>query len=95
MQSTVLVTVFDVSLQAESAKVAATLRAKNISTELYPSADDKLAKQFKYAAKRKFTRVIVIGPDEVVRGVVQVKTMETGNQQTLPLDDVVAQLKTM
>ncbi|HAV14749.1 MAG TPA: histidine--tRNA ligase [Candidatus Pacebacteria bacterium] len=94
-QLTVLVTVFDVSLQAESAKVAATLRAKNISTELYPSADDKLAKQFKYAAKRKFTRVIVIGPDEVVRGVVQVKTMETGNQQTLPLDDVVAQLKTM
>lgn len=88
--STTLVTVFDASLQVESAKVAQALRAKNIPTELYPSANDKLAKQFKYAAKRKFARVVVVGPDEVSQGVVQVKDMETGVQKTVAVDEISA-----
>lgn len=84
----VLVTIFDNSLLNESIKVANTLRSKGISTMLY-SDPIKLNKQLKYADKKGIPYVIVLGPDEVENGVLQLKDMKTGKQQKLLLKNVI------
>jgi histidyl-tRNA synthetase len=64
-------------------KLAAELRAKGIRVEMYPEAD-KLGKQMKYAATRKIRFAAILGGDEIGRGEVTIKNLETGVQQSMP-----------
>jgi histidyl-tRNA synthetase len=59
---------------------------------LYPEAD-KVAKQFKYAASRGISFVVIIGEDERVRGEVTIKDMRNGEQQRVKRDAVAARLQ--
>jgi histidyl-tRNA synthetase len=86
--SRVLVTVFNESVQGSSLKLAAYLRTKNISTEVYPALD-KLPKQFAFASKLGIPFVAIIGPDEQAKGVVTLKNMANGEQKTDTLENLL------
>ncbi|MBI4451692.1 histidine--tRNA ligase [Candidatus Woesearchaeota archaeon] len=59
-------------------KLAAKLREKNtVDVDLMRR---KVGKQFDYANTINAAKVIVIGPDEIKKGVVKVKDMKTGNE---------------
>jgi len=82
----VLVTIFEEGLAAESLRLATELRAANLRVELYPDAlrgGKDLGKAFKYADARKARYVAVVGQDEFARGEVKIKSMTTGEQQTI------------
>lgn len=88
----VLVTVFDDTFRQESAKITQQLRQAGISTELYTQSA-KLGKQFKYAGRRGIPYVIVIGEEESTNKQINLKDMQTGEQQTLTIEDAVKQIK--
>ena len=78
-QSTVkvLVTQMDEAQLPEYLQVANLLRSAGIATEVVLEAG-KLGKQFKYADRAGIRFVVVIGPDEIAKGIVTVK----GHAQT-------------
>lgn len=90
----VLVTLWNAERASDSLDLAATLRASGLRVEVYPEAD-KLGKQFKYAATRNIPFVIVAGEEEAARGEVAVKTLESGEQSTVPRGNVVAYLESL
>ena len=85
----VLVTVFDSSLLSESIKIAKELRDEGITADMYPNGTDKLGKQMKYANDKQIPYVLILGPDEVKKGVVSLKNMETGEEKTGKLADLL------
>ena len=71
----------------EDSLIAAELRARGIRVESYPEPD-KLAKQFKYAAAIEVPFVVIIGEAEKEKDEVAIKNMRTGEQQSLPRNEV-------
>jgi histidyl-tRNA synthetase len=64
-------------------KLAAELRSSGLRVEVYPEPD-KLGKQMKYAATRKIGFAAILGGDEISRGEVTIKNLDTGEQQSVP-----------
>ena len=89
----ILLTIFSKSLQGLSLKVAKQLREAGINTELYPDANAKLDKQFKYADKKGIPYAIVLGQDEIDKGIITLKNLATRQQLALPLDEAMAKLR--
>lgn len=87
----VLVTVFDASTHRHSLKLAAELRKKGISTEIYPEAI-RLDKQFKYADKKNIPWVAILGPDETANKTITLKNMKTSQQTTIDQAKISRQL---
>ncbi|MBM3432487.1 MAG: histidine--tRNA ligase [Bacteroidetes bacterium] len=58
------------------------LRNKGISADMYPEPV-KLDKQFKYAEKKGFLYVAILGESEMQNQTIQLKNLQTGTQQTL------------
>ncbi|NMB57406.1 histidine--tRNA ligase [Candidatus Beckwithbacteria bacterium] len=85
---TVLMTIFTEDLKVATLKLAAELRQKGINIEVYPAIDN-LSKQFKCASKKGIKNVLVMGQDEVEQNKITVKNMETGQQQTLTMKEIV------
>lgn len=91
ISSTVMICYFDSETQHYALKVASTLRAKNIATEVYPAVA-KLKKQLDYANKKAIPYVIVIGSDEVKSGQLTFKNMQTGDQGKKTVQEIIAHL---
>lgn len=89
--TTVLLSNMDESSVAYLLPLANELRAKGISCEVYPD-QSKLKKQFEYAEKNKIPFFIIAGESEVQAKTVNLKNLETGEQTTLPLSEVVSVL---
>ncbi|MFC4688026.1 histidine--tRNA ligase [Epilithonimonas pallida] len=70
----------------EALKLISELRAKNISAELYPEAS-KLKKQFTYAEKKGIENLVFLGGEEIKSQSVTVKNLQTGEQQTLKIEE--------
>jgi len=87
----VLVTLFSEETLASGLELAHCLRGAGIRADLYPEPG-KYGKQFKYAEQRGIRRVILQGPDEIEQGVITLKDLETGTQETVSLDQCVALL---
>lgn len=68
------------------------LRNENIDAELYPTSA-KMKKQMKYANDRNVKYTAMVGSDEMAENKIQLKHMETGEQQLLTFDELVQQLK--
>jgi len=68
------------------------MRAEGISCEIYPSSA-KMKKQMKYANDRKVKNIALMGQNEIDKGIVLLKNMESGEQNELSFEEVVAQLK--
>ena len=86
-----VVTVFSDDLRERSLAVAAALRAKGLSADVFPGAA-KLKHQFKYADQKNAAYALVIGPDEAERGAIQVKTLASGEESAMSLDEAVAKI---
>ena len=86
--ASVLVTVFDETLSTESFALAAELRKAGLNTMIYPEAA-KLPKQFKFADKMKMKVALVIGPEELEKGLVVVKNLSNGEQVQVARDGVL------
>ena len=85
----VLLTNFDAASGQAALPLLAQLRAAGIPAELYPDAG-KLQKQFKYADAKGIPYVVILGPEELAKSEAKVKTMKTGEERTVALDEVAA-----
>ncbi|NNN05152.1 MAG: histidine--tRNA ligase [Elusimicrobia bacterium] len=86
-----VLTVFSDELRGRALEIAAALRAKGLSVDVFPGAA-KLKAQFKYADQKKAAYALVLGPDEAARGVVQVKDLKTGAESALSVDEACAKI---
>jgi histidyl-tRNA synthetase len=85
----ILVTLWNDESRADSLALAAGLRQQGLRVDLYPEAD-KLGKQFKYASSRNAPFVAILGDDERAKGEVAVKDLRSGEQTSMPRDQVAA-----
>lgn len=69
-------------------KAAATLRSKDIYTQVYFEGG-KLGKKFNYADKLNIPYVIVVGKDEEENQNYTFRDMTTGEQKTLTMDEIL------
>lgn len=81
----VLVTIFSENLQPNAQKMANELRQAGINTDLYPNPAAKLDKQLKYADRKGIPYVVIAGPEEIQKGVLKLKNMQTQEQEELLL----------
>ena len=72
----------------KSIEVATQLRNSGINTQIYTN-NDKIKKQFQYANRLNIPYVIVIGEDEIRDNKVSLKNMETGEQQTITIEEAI------
>lgn len=73
-------------------ETATILRNAQINTEVYLE-NKKIKTKFKYANKLQIPYVITIGEEEIQNKVVALKNMETGQQQTLTIEEAIKILK--
>ena len=64
------------------------LRVKGIAAELYPSSV-RMNKQMKYANDRGVRYIGLLGEDEMSRGVIHLKNMDSGEQKEYPQNKLV------
>ena len=62
----------------------------NVETSL---GDKKIKAKFKYADKLQIPYVAVIGEEEVNQNQISLKNMQTGEQETLSIDEVIEKIK--
>lgn len=77
---------------AYNLKAASILRESGISAEVY-YADKGFKHKMKYADKLGIPFVAVIGSDEVEQNSVSLKNMTTGEQVTVPLENIAEEVK--
>jgi histidyl-tRNA synthetase len=90
----VLVTTLDPDSLERYLRIASSLRAQDINTEVYLERA-KIGKQFEYANKKGFRVAITAGADEFSRGTVKVKDLSAQAETDVPLDQVAARVKTL
>ncbi|MFA8434391.1 MAG: histidine--tRNA ligase [Marinifilaceae bacterium] len=71
--------------------VLAKLRAADVNAEIYP-ASQKMKKQMTYANNKSIPFVIMAGDSEIEEGVVSLKNMESGEQEKLNVEQLIAKL---
>jgi len=67
--------------------VASFLRNNNYSVEIYPDSAVKMKKQMAYANSKNIPCVIIAGEDEISKGEISMKNMETGEQVVCKKED--------
>jgi histidyl-tRNA synthetase len=79
----VFITIFDpenYDLCRTSFEVANELRLTGKKVEVYTGEASKLGKQFDIANRRGIPIVVIIGPEEMTKGLVTLKQMASGHQ---------------
>ncbi len=77
---------------AHCLQLAAAVRKAGISAEVYPDSV-KMKKQMSYANAHHVPFVALVGETEMAEGKVALKNMETGEQQSLTIDEVIEVIK--
>ena len=77
---------------SKALEVATELRSENINAEVYLE-NKKIKDKFKYADRLAIPYVIVIGEDEIANNTVTLKNMQTGEQETLKIKEVIKKIK--
>ncbi|HBT80936.1 MAG TPA: hypothetical protein DEB13_03320 [Candidatus Yanofskybacteria bacterium] len=72
---------------------AAIVRSSGIKTEIFIDGDKKMRDQLGYVSDKGIPLVVIIGPEEVSKNVVQLKDMRSGKQEEIPLDSLVERIK--
>jgi histidyl-tRNA synthetase len=85
----VLVLLFDAARYGDYQRMARTLRAAGIGTEVYPEAK-KLGQQFQYGERRGFQVALIAGSNEFAEGVWKLKVLATKEETTVPESDVIS-----
>ncbi len=76
----------------ECLKIASKLREEKINTDLFLE-NAKLKKKMKYADKWNIPYVVIVGEEERKTNLYSLKTMETGNQIKVSLDEILGIVK--
>ena len=84
----VLIMQLSESLSPEYLKMAQELRKSGINTALYLGEDRTFQAQLAYAVKKEIPFVVIYGPDEAERGVIQIKNLKTREQTEVPKEKV-------
>ena len=77
----------------DALSLASELRAQGLRVDVYPDRDSKLGPQISYASKRGIPFVAFIGEDERDKGLVVLKNLNTGQQETIDRKDVAGLVK--
>ena len=75
----VLVTVMDKTLITSYQSIVQELRQNNIRSEMFLGNPKDIGRQLKYADQRNSPVAIIMGSDEIDRGVIQIKDLELGS----------------
>ena len=86
-----LIVNFDKASEQYSLPLLQQFRQAGIATELYPEAA-KLKKQMTYAGQKKISYVLLVGSEEIKSGLLQLKHMQTGEQEALSAEAVISKL---
>ncbi len=87
------VDIITMGVGVESAvEISNVLRENNIPNEIYKE-DSKTKAKFSYANNLEIPYVIVIGEEELEKGLYTLKNMVTGEQEMLTIDDIVEKIK--
>lgn len=78
---------------AYASSVLAALRDNGIASVSYLDTNKKFKNQIEYADKIGADYSVIVGETERTSGVVAVKNMQSGDQQTMNLDDLIKMLK--
>ena len=78
--------------EIQSMQIAEKLRKENVHVVVELSGR-KVKKAFEYANKLGIKYVMVVGEDEVNSNLYSIKDMQKGEQQSLPIDDIVKMFK--
>jgi len=84
----VLIVNFGVAFEEKYFELAAQLRRAGISTLVYGEAK-KIGQQLKYAAELGIPKAILIGEDELKRGVAVIKNLETRQQEEVSVSELI------
>lgn len=87
----ILVTVYSDTLVKASLQLTQQLRAADIRTELYPTAD-KLGKQFKLAQQKKIRYVAILGEQEAANNVIKLQDLVTNDERDVTTEQIIALL---
>lgn len=83
---------FDDNSHRFAFKMLQKCRAAGINSDIYPEAA-KFQKQMKYADKRKFPYVVIIGENELKSGILTLKNMQNGDQTGLTIEKIIEKFK--
>ena len=72
--------------------VMARVRAAGIRAELYPEAA-KMKKQMGYADAKKIPFVALVGENEMAEGKINLKNMQSGEQESVGMDELIEKIK--
>ena len=59
----------------------------------YNTLERNVKGQFKYAARKNVKQTIVIGDEELKKGVVQLKDMDAHEQREVPFDEILSAIR--
>lgn len=88
----ILISNFDEKAELYALPILQQLRSEGIATELYPSSS-KLKKQMSYADAKNIPYVLLIGEQEIENGLLTLKDMKSGVQNSLSLEDIIQKIK--
>lgn len=77
---------------AVALKYVMTLRKEGIPAEIFPDST-KMKKQMSYANSKNVAYVAMVGETEMNNGTIALKCMETGEQENLTIEEVIAKVK--
>jgi len=90
--SALLICPMDDNAKSKAFALAIQSRSAGISTEIYPSAA-KLKKQLGYADSNKIAYAILLGEQELETGILSLKNMVTGEQESLSMEAIITKLQ--
>lgn len=85
----ILVGIFSPEFEKEAYAAAVKLRTRKINVELWLENDAKMEKQIKYALKKRIPYILIIGPEEKEKNMVTIKALETREQKTVTMEEVI------
>jgi histidyl-tRNA synthetase len=87
----VFIPTFDETCRAEALLLASELRSNGLRVEWYPEVS-RLSKQFKYADRQGIPLAAIIGPDEIKSSQVAIKDLRSGEQVTVPREEILPRI---
>jgi len=87
----ILIVPLDKNVIPYSITVANQLRESDINSNIYPNID-KLKNSFKYADRKNYTWIAIIGEDEQTKDVIQLKNIKTKEQFSLNVNETIKKI---
>ena len=89
----VMIAFLDAGCAADALALAQELRAAGLSVDIYPEPGRKLEKPLKYASSRRVPVLAIVGPDELARGEIAIRSLATREQASVPRSRAAAAIQ--